>query len=830
MKKTLLSILLAGTMLSSVAVAGINPVNIDESTHSKNIYKAIKADIAEGKKSGVDSGFAWVEVNGEIYSASLQSIRNASDPAKAFADIVKDEAIVDQLKATTAKITEVKGEAFEKALDNSASAAELNIAKSRISFLEAKEALFTQYIEINATGDLTAEEIEEQLVGFTEEVKEAHGEYLALVQEYVSGVYATAVQAGKDSRNAEVAGLKSNISGLESDIVAANGVIDGLNADLVVANTAIDGLNADLTAEKAKVASLEADLVAEQVKYNNLYDNATSYIDGLEDQLATANGTIADRDATIVDLNAELATANSNIATLTDQLATANSTIAGLEVNIATLDDTIEGLEESIALKDSEIVSLNITLNNANADLAATAASLVIANNTIDSLNADLVDAADTLKATQDQAVIDIAASYTAGVNSVGFAGGSTPSTLVDDAGFTLSFHAEANNGDAIYVDTAGYYFEYNPTAATVTIVSDVDGDGVWTSHSTPQVFGVVSVSEATTAIGFVSGQAAVNQLIGERDALIVEVAELKAAAVIDTAKIAELEAEIVTKDTAITGLQADLADANSGLAAANANISSLTADLATANASVATLTADLAAANAEVVELMAEVADANTMIGTLTGELSDAQDALAAAQAEVATLTADLATANATVATLTADLATANNSIDTLTAANDTAYADGFAAGTQSVIDSEIAKVKTGVSQANGVITVTAAYLGDKIDGSASTFTLQEGINITPAVVDGVVQYTLSFDLPEYAFEGVDVANYDVDLSEVQSNADYTASNFTIDFASNTYAEITASVNQAIDAAYGQGYDDGYDAGYADGYADGFADGRATN
>ena len=105
MKKTLMA-LVATTMLagfSAPSFAGINPANIDESTSAANIYKIIDEKVAEGENAGVVSIFAWANVNGEIYSVSLNELRkHGRNAGKAFGEIVGQEVEADFVEQYTA--------------------------------------------------------------------------------------------------------------------------------------------------------------------------------------------------------------------------------------------------------------------------------------------------------------------------------------------------------------------------------------------------------------------------------------------------------------------------------------------------------------------------------------------------------------------------------------------------------------------------------------------------------------------------------------------------------------------------------------------------------
>ena len=98
MKKILMA-LAATTMLVSFSAptfAALNPANIDESSHSANIYKAIDEDIDDGQTAGVHGMFAWALVEGKVYSVALNELRKYGRGAgEKFAEIVGTEYASD---------------------------------------------------------------------------------------------------------------------------------------------------------------------------------------------------------------------------------------------------------------------------------------------------------------------------------------------------------------------------------------------------------------------------------------------------------------------------------------------------------------------------------------------------------------------------------------------------------------------------------------------------------------------------------------------------------------------------------------------------------------
>ena len=119
MKKIMMA-LVASTMLagfSAPTFAAFNPANIDESSHSANIYKVIDKKIAKGKTSGVQGMFAWAEVDGEVYSVALRELRKYANPGKRFSEIVGEQVQITLIERAEAQVAEMKRAIVEASIE-----------------------------------------------------------------------------------------------------------------------------------------------------------------------------------------------------------------------------------------------------------------------------------------------------------------------------------------------------------------------------------------------------------------------------------------------------------------------------------------------------------------------------------------------------------------------------------------------------------------------------------------------------------------------------------------------------------------------------------------
>ena len=119
MKKIMMA-LVASTMLagfSAPTFAAFNPANIDESSHSANIYKVIDKKIAKGKTSGVQGMFAWAEVEGEVYSVALRELRKYANPGKRFSEIVGEQVQITLIERAEAQVAEMKRAIVEASIE-----------------------------------------------------------------------------------------------------------------------------------------------------------------------------------------------------------------------------------------------------------------------------------------------------------------------------------------------------------------------------------------------------------------------------------------------------------------------------------------------------------------------------------------------------------------------------------------------------------------------------------------------------------------------------------------------------------------------------------------
>ena len=98
--KKIIAALVASVMMvgfTAPTFAAINPTNIDESSSKVNIYKKVWKQVNEKDiHAGVVGFFAWVHIDGTIYSVALSQLRKHGDPSKAFADIVGVQVAADQ--------------------------------------------------------------------------------------------------------------------------------------------------------------------------------------------------------------------------------------------------------------------------------------------------------------------------------------------------------------------------------------------------------------------------------------------------------------------------------------------------------------------------------------------------------------------------------------------------------------------------------------------------------------------------------------------------------------------------------------------------------------
>lgn len=139
MKKIMMA-LVASTMLagfSAPTFAAFNPANIDESSHSANIYKVIDKKIAKGKTSGVHGMFAWAEVEGEVYSVALSELRKYANPGKRFSEIVGEQVMLANIEKAEESVATMK-KAIVKAVFSGADVAELEAANAMVELLTAR--------------------------------------------------------------------------------------------------------------------------------------------------------------------------------------------------------------------------------------------------------------------------------------------------------------------------------------------------------------------------------------------------------------------------------------------------------------------------------------------------------------------------------------------------------------------------------------------------------------------------------------------------------------------------------------------------------------------
>ena len=195
MKKIMMA-LVASTMLVSFSAptfAAFNPANIDESSHSANIYKVIDKKIAKGKTSGVHGMFAWAEVDGEVYSVALRELRKYADPGKQFSEIVGQEVMISIAEKAEDNIVALK-QAIVEMVVASVDQEVIDLAKADLAIFQADLNLLND--QISGLDLSTAEAARDAAIEARNDAADAH--QMAVDTRFEEGRVAGAMSVGAD--------------------------------------------------------------------------------------------------------------------------------------------------------------------------------------------------------------------------------------------------------------------------------------------------------------------------------------------------------------------------------------------------------------------------------------------------------------------------------------------------------------------------------------------------------------------------------------------------------------------------------------------------------
>ena len=252
MKKIMMA-LVASTMLVSFSAptfAAFNPANIDESSHSANIYKVIDKKIAKGKTSGVHGMFAWAEVEGEVYSVALSELRKYANPGKRFSEIVGEQVMLANIETAKEEVAAMK-KAIVKAVFSGVSAEELEVANEVVRGIQ---------MQIDLAEAVNADDLAEQArirgdIEAAESDLADASEALAARQQAVTDLLATQnayteAMNALPGANTEAGDAATRLSNARNALTIAMNRADGFITDFSAANleSVINDANALVTA------------------------------------------------------------------------------------------------------------------------------------------------------------------------------------------------------------------------------------------------------------------------------------------------------------------------------------------------------------------------------------------------------------------------------------------------------------------------------------------------------------------------------------------------------------------------------------------------------
>ncbi len=381
MTKTLLTILAATTMLSTVAKAEVSKADLHAAIESGNSHVCRVLPGFEGvnqsslypqnecwldvhradKAGGSDFGVVWAKIAGKYYSVPLKDIQQAGGKAAAkelFSSIVgaqitaeqadsivsAAETAVESMNAEIATVTKtITKIVTETVIDEVA----LNAAKAEIVALTGQVDVLNMIINSEHPAELVAEYNAGHTAGF------AAGVASVPISEEASEAYSRGFNQGVLSRVSVEAEL-------ESRIVAANVVISGLEVDLANAIATRDATIGSLTTQLNSVIGERDTLQASIDSLNNdLRIAAEAIANGLNEIDARRAEIVVLEAAAVVDATT-ISGLNAQITSLSAQVVAEQARVVSIQASLTTANGTIEGLRSDVGTLNARINTLNI--------------------------------------------------------------------------------------------------------------------------------------------------------------------------------------------------------------------------------------------------------------------------------------------------------------------------------------------------------------------------------------------------------------------------------------------------------------------------------------
>ncbi len=401
MTKTLLTILAATTMFTTVAKAEVSKADLHAAIESGNShvcrvlpgFSGINQSILTpqnecwldvhraDKAGGSDFGVVWAKIAGKYYSVPLKDIQQAGGKAAAkelFSSIVGAQVSADQIASAAADI-DVQIESVQTEINNViVNSADLELAKGQITVLNAEIDALTAMRDFYKAGKATAEAArdlaEAKLAKFTKTSDNWHAkvrERLNVVQAQLTDAIEARNTARRDlalanNANADLTAQVATLSGFRVQAQEAATRISALNNEVTVLRTALGSISAT----PGSYAELAADYTERGLELGRL----TTLNAGLESDLADVR-------ADLMDVRANLLTAEGTIETQKLRIEELEGIEAGLVSDVAYLRGILVNTAADVRSLTSTIVAEGGTLSYVNgvltADLSAVGGSVV---------------------------------------------------------------------------------------------------------------------------------------------------------------------------------------------------------------------------------------------------------------------------------------------------------------------------------------------------------------------------------------------------------------------------------------------------------------------
>ena len=153
--------------------------------------------------------------------------------------------------------------------------------------------------------------------------------------------------------------LSAEVARLNGDVAERNDTIAGLQAEVADLNTSAAGLTEERDALAIELDALRASMTEGQTDTASLREQLAAAVADVD----TANGVIAERDATIAELRNQVTDLDGVVANL-------NTEAEGLNGRIAQLETDLANRQVDLGSTDEQVSALSQTVSDLNADLA----------------------------------------------------------------------------------------------------------------------------------------------------------------------------------------------------------------------------------------------------------------------------------------------------------------------------------------------------------------------------------------------------------------------------------------------------------------------------